>query len=117
MTKASTPFKMFYVDLPEAKPFSAKKVRCYVDLETGNVFGSKEVVSRFLHKNEKIRNSVNHVMTSYAQTLLEYYWNKDNKGVPPIAMIRGTVVKQINPEASSNEKHCGKNSKLEFVLL
>ena len=117
MTKATTPFKMFYVELPTAKPFTAKKVRCYVDLETGNVFGSKEVLSRFLHKSEKIRESVSHVMTSYAQTLLEYYWNKDNKGVPPKAMIRGQVVKRINSEAKLSENCCGKNSKIEFILL
>lgn len=113
MTKATTPFKMFYVELPAAKPFTAKKVRCYVDLETGNVFGSKEVVSRFLHKSENIRESVSHVMVQ-AQTLLEYYWNKDNKGVPPTAAICGQVIKRR--WLSDSYANVGSN-KIDFVLL
>ena len=112
MTKATTPFKMFYVELPEAKPFTAKKVRCYLDLETGNVFGSKEVVSRFLHKNEKVRNSVDWVM-SLAKGLMNYYWNKkDLEGEVPMAMIRGQVIKLKNPNQTTDY-----DSKLGFKFI
>lgn len=111
MTKATTPFKMFYVDLPAAKPFSAKTVRCYLDLETGNIFGSKEVVSRFLHKKERVHDSSNFVI-SKAQELMDYYWNKDNKGVAPVAWIRGKVVKRSAPNTTNIL-----SKKIDFVLL
>ncbi len=111
MTKATTPFKMFYVDLPAAKPFSAKTVRCYLDLETGNIFGSKEVVSRFLKKNQVISNSTN-VVLDKAQEMLCYYWNKDNKGSAPTAWIRGKVVKRSAPSTSNIL-----SKKIDFVLL
>lgn len=117
MTKATTPFKMFYVDLPAAKPFSAKTVRCYLDLETGNIFGSKEVVSRFLKKSTEIHNSVYSSVIMKAQELMDYYWNKDNKGVAPVAWIRGKVVKRISATEDISARLSGRNSKLEFVLL
>lgn len=115
MTKATTPFKMFYVELPAAKPFIAKTVRCYLDLETGNIFGSKEVVSRFLKKNQEIYESVCKSVLPKAQELMDYYWNKDNKGVAPVAWIRGKVVKR---EWNSPES-CTKSysNKIDFVLL
>ncbi len=120
MTKATTPFKMFYVNLPTAKPFSAKRVRCYLDLETGNIFGSKEVVSRFLKLNEEISNSVDAVLYQ-AQQLMNYYWTRNgsiDKGIAPTVMIRGQVVKRLNPNSNiPYSKFYGKNSKIEFVLL
>ena len=112
MTKATTPFKMFYVELPAVKPFSAKTVRCYLDLETGNIFGSKEVVSRFLKKSTEIHNSVYSSVIMKAQELMDYYWNKDNKGVAPIACIRGKVVKRSAPNTTNIL-----SKKIDFVLL
>ena len=124
MTKATTPFKMFYVELPAAKPFTAKTVRCYLDLETGNIYGSKEVISRFLKKSQEIHNSVYSSVVMKAQELMDYYWNKDNKGSAPAAWIRGKVVKRFdsdlkdkNPLMIENSKSCGRYSKLEFILL
>jgi len=120
MTKATTPFKMFYVNLPTAKPFSAKRVRCYLDLETGNIFGSKEVVSRFLKKNEIVQESVD-VVLYQAQQLMNYYWTRNgstDKGIAPNVMIRGKVVKRLNPNSNiPYSKFYGKDSKIEFVLL
>jgi len=123
MTKATTPFKMFYVELPAAKPFTAKTVRCYLDLETGNIYGSKEVVSRFLKKSQEIRESVNCVINQ-AQQLMNYYWNKDSVNYAPVTEIRGKVVKRFDsdlkdrsPLMIENSESCGRYSKLEFVLL
>lgn len=115
MTKATTPFKMFYVELPEAKPFTAKTVRCYLDLETGNIFGSKEVISRFLHKKEIFRQSVYKSVLPKAQELMDYYWNKDDKGKAIPVWIRGQVVKQKTLD--SFDKNTGRGMKIDFVLL
>ncbi len=115
MTKATTPFKMFYVELPAAKPFTAKTVRCYLDLETGDIFGSKEVVSRFLNKKEEIRASIFCVMVQ-AQGLMNYYWTKNDSvkivSEVPNVMIRGQVMKLMSPNSTTDY-----DSKLCFKFL
>ena len=119
MSKKVTPFKMFFVTLPAIKPYTEKRVRAYVDLATGDVYGSEPIIARLFSNKTDIQDSMKVVETE-AQTLINYYFKCSlYTASEPTARIRGKVTRcfDYSRDPSTLNVYNGAGSKLKFELI
>lgn len=107
MSKRVTPFKMFVVTLPAAGAFKEKKARAYIDLTTGDIYGSEKIVARMKYTDSKILESLS-VVEETAKRLF-----------PDVSdvKLRGKIVREGKETGRMIDKNNGSGTRLTFQLM
>ncbi len=104
---------MCVVTLPSIPEFKLKerKVVTYVDLDTGNIYGSEKVTKRYQHKDGFVTS--NTCTTVENQVATKFYGKFKTTNGP---WLKGSIVRET-PDNVVESRHQGKGSKLKFVLF
>ncbi len=97
---------MCYVTLPAVPDLKLKerKAKVYVDLDTGTIYGSDKVTSRFQHKDGFVRANVSSTVENQVSNMVKC------KVTP---WLKGKIVREKTTDLF--DKNTGKGSTLKFV--